>query len=243
MSGKEKVQCAKCKALVCVNPGNNPEWPADCPMRTRASVIEQALAKFSDEDHEFTRVAAEVESESYQRGIQGIRMFTPRVQEIINFAKKMGYKKLGLAHCVGVMYEAKLMTDILEYHGFEVSGRACKVGLLDKKDLGLKPEELLFPDGFEAACHPILQAELLNDGDCDLNIAMGQCLGHDTLFLKYSKFPTTGFLVKDRVLGHNPILALQDTESPYYNWSKTKTLDTDFVYGSNPGKPTVREHK
>jgi uncharacterized metal-binding protein len=29
------------------------------------------------------------------------------------------------------------------------------------------------------------------------------CIGHDILFQKYSKAPTTTFIVKDRVLSHN----------------------------------------
>ena len=44
----------------------------------------------------------------------------PRVQELIVFATKMGYKKLGMAFCVGLKEEAKVLTQILEKNDFEV---------------------------------------------------------------------------------------------------------------------------
>lgn len=52
-------------------------------------------------------------------------------------------------------------------------------------------------------CNPIGQAEILNEIGTDLNIIVGLCIGHDILFQKYSKAPTTTFIVKDRVLSHN----------------------------------------
>lgn len=44
---------------------------------------------------------------------------------------------------------------------------------------------------------------------------MGLCCGHDSLFLKYAKGPTTVLVVKDRVLGNNPVQALYQA-SAYY---------------------------
>ena len=35
------------------------------------------------------------------------------------------------------------------------------------------------------------------------------CIGHDSLFFKYAKGLTTVLVAKDRVLGHNPLPALQ----------------------------------
>ena len=49
-----------------------------------------------------------------------------------------------------------------------------------------------------------------------LNILLGLCVGHDSLFIKYSEAPVTVFAVKDRVLGHNPIAAIY-TANSYYN--------------------------
>ena len=44
---------------------------------------------------------------------------------------------------------------------------------------------------------------------------MGLCVGHDTLFIKHVKSPTTVLAVKDRVLGHNPLAALYLSDSYY----------------------------
>lgn len=64
-------------------------------------------------------------------------------------------------------------------------------------------------------CNPIMQAKILNEQATDLNIVMGLCVGHDSLFYKYSEALTTTLVTKDRVLGHNPAAALYTAESYY----------------------------
>ena len=56
---------------------------------------------------------------------------------------------------------------------------------------------------------------ILNEKDTDLNIVVGLCVGHDSLFYKYSEALCTTLVTKDRVLGHNPVAALYQTESYY----------------------------
>ena len=65
------------------------------------------------------------------------------------------------------------------------------------------------------ACNPVLQAQLLNKEGTELNIVMGLCVGHDSLFYKHSKAVTTTLVVKDRVLVHNPVMALYTAEGYY----------------------------
>ena len=64
-------------------------------------------------------------------------------------------------------------------------------------------------------CNPIMQAKTLAEHGCDFNIVIGLCVGHDTLFLRHSKVPTTVMIVKDRVLQHNPVAALYGVQSMY----------------------------
>ena len=64
-------------------------------------------------------------------------------------------------------------------------------------------------------CNPILQAKLLAKEKVDLNVVVGLCCGHDTLFYKYAKGPVTTLIVKDRVLGHNPVQALYQSRAYY----------------------------
>jgi len=64
-------------------------------------------------------------------------------------------------------------------------------------------------------CNPILQARLLAKQNTELNVVIGLCVGHDSLFIKYSQAPVTYLVVKDRVLAHNPVGALY-TGGTYY---------------------------
>lgn len=57
-------------------------------------------------------------------------------------------------------------------------------------------------------CNPILQAKQLNAGKPDLNVVIGLCVGHDSLFNKYSDALVTTLLTKDRVPGHSAAAAL-----------------------------------
>jgi len=74
-------------------------------------------------------------------------------------------------------------------------------------------------------CNPISQAEVLNAADTDFNILLGLCVGHDSLFLKYSKALVTVFAVKDRVLGHNPLGAIYNYDSYYERFKQDRLKD------------------
>ena len=71
-------------------------------------------------------------------------------------------------------------------------------------------------------CNPILQAKLLNKAKTDLNVVVGLCVGHDSLFYKYSEALTTTAVTKDRVLGHNPVAALYTADSYYSKLKKSE---------------------
>ena len=64
-------------------------------------------------------------------------------------------------------------------------------------------------------CNPIMQAKLLEEAGTEINIVVGLCVGHDSLFYKYSKAPTTTLITKDRVMMHNPAAALYGAEGYY----------------------------
>jgi uncharacterized metal-binding protein len=165
---------------------------------------------------EFARLASVQESECYENTPQGVRTKHPRIEEIIMFAQKCNYHKLGIAFCTGLEYEAKLLTRILESHGFEVVSVRCKVGAVPKEKIGVLPEEKIGgPEKWESMCNPISQAMILNAENVDLAIMLGLCVGHDTLFIKYCQRPVTVLAVKDRVTGHNPLAALYLSSSYY----------------------------
>lgn len=131
-----------------------------------------------------------------------------RVEEIIAFARRLGAAKIGVATCIGLMEEAKVFVKVLEANDLEPYSVICKVGSVDKTAIGI-PEELKLQKGsYEAICNPILQARLLNLQKTDLNVIVGLCVGHDSLFIRHSRAPVTTLITKDRVLCHNPAAAL-----------------------------------
>ncbi|MDY0387517.1 MAG: DUF1847 domain-containing protein [Methanolobus sp.] len=132
-----------------------------------------------------------------------------RLEEIILYSKEMGYKRLGLAFCVGMEKEAKIVQKILEKH-FDVYSVCCKVSSINKEDYNL---EKLQPETFDPTCNPKGQAMMLKKKETQLNIIIGLCIGHDILFTQHSAAPVTTFIVKDRVLAHNPAAAIY---SGYY---------------------------
>ena len=76
-------------------------------------------------------------------------------------------------------------------------------------------------------CNPIIQAKLLKKEKTDINIVMGLCVGHDSLFYKYSEAITTTLVVKDRLLGNNPVAALNNIKS-YYKYLRELKFDDEL---------------
>ena len=223
MATRSSLNCARCVKGVChpsIKASEVPpidKVPAFCPMKLVPEVIETAVSEYDNaEVKEFARQASLQEFECYERLPDGLRTKNPRILELIQFAHKCGYKKLGLAFCVGLLNETRLLTDILENNSFEVVSVCCKVGAIPKEKIGIKAEEKIRgADKWESMCNPIAQAEILNSEKVDLAIMLGLCIGHDTLFIRYCRVPMTVIAVKDRVTGHNPLAALY-TSSTYY---------------------------
>jgi uncharacterized metal-binding protein len=210
-------QCAKCTKVVCDSKASL-KGPENCPTKTKQDIIQKALKEYDDPQvREFARQASIQEAECYMNLPEGLTTRYPRVEEIAQFAKKMGYKKLGIAFCLGLKDEAEILTEILENRGFEVVSVCCKAGAIPKERIGLTREQKIKgPDDFESMCSPISQAKIINEAGTEFNILVGLCVGHDSLFLKYSKAPVTVLVAKDRVFGHNPVMGLYLAHSPYY---------------------------
>ena len=88
----------------------------------------------------------------------------------------------------------------------------CKTGGISKEEVGIPEEVKIHPGEFEAMCNPIAQAKLLNEQHTDFNIEVGLCVGHDSMFYKYSDAMVTTLVAKDRVLAHNPCGAIYCAE-------------------------------
>jgi uncharacterized metal-binding protein len=212
-------ECAKCgiKDKICQSLGG--DGPTFCPTLHSKGSVEKTNQYYKEpEILKFAHAASVQEGECFvnrDRRPYVPHPIKPRVQETCEFAQKMGYKKLGIAFCGGLHSEALSLTQILEAQGFEVVSVVCKVGRTPKEHIGIRDEEKVCIGEFEPMCSPIAQAMILNEEETDLNILLGLCVGHDSLFLKYSKAYCTVLVAKDRVLGHNPCAALYTTGSYY----------------------------
>ncbi len=208
--------CAICSRVVC-GTEHYMDGPDNCPTRTEKPVLDAVLAEYArPEVAEFARQASIQEFECYMHLPEGLTPRNPRVEEVAQFAKKMGYRRLGIAFCAGLRGEAQILNEILVRRGFEVVSVCCKVGGVPKETIGLTQDQKIEgPDAWETMCNPIAQAKLLNEAGTEFNIAVGLCVGHDALFFKYAEAPTTVLIAKDRVFGHNPAAGLYLSKSYY----------------------------
>jgi uncharacterized metal-binding protein len=210
------VNCAKCPRPVCSSLAWQ-EGPDNCPLKVLPNVIKRATEKcLSNGLRDFAIKASKQEGAGYMKlphAPQGPSPIKSRVEEIMEFAQRMGYKRLGVAYCSGVQFEASLLVPVLENRAFEVVSVACKCGSVPKEELGIEDWEKVRPGRFEAMCHPIAQAEILNSYKTDLNVMMCLCVGHDSLFLRHSEAPCTVLAAKDRVFGHAPLMGLYQSGS------------------------------
>ncbi|MDH4246446.1 MAG: DUF1847 domain-containing protein [Deltaproteobacteria bacterium] len=203
MSAYETPHCAYCPPTVraCRHGQSKERGPGFCPTKVDQDALESAWERYADPDiRRAAQVSARVESAGYCKWT--------RVEEIVQFAKGMGYTRIGIATCISMVDLTRTLSAILESHGLEVVSAACKSGGVAKEDIGLEDAEKIRPGGHESMCNPVAQAELLNRAGCQFNVVMGLCVGHDSLFFKHSAALATTLIAKDRVLAHNPVGAL-----------------------------------
>ena len=194
----------------CVNCGKyhcdhlDSDWPDFCMTTNNPQeFFDEALEEYRNDPmtRKMFRAAAECEGLYYGA--------LTRVEEVALFAQKIGAKRIGIATCMGLRRETQLFSKVLKAKGFEsVCAVVCKVGGIDKTSVGIPEDVKVHPGCHESLCNPIVQAKILNARQTDLNVIVGLCVGHDTLFIKHSEAPVTYLIVKDRVLAHNPAGAL-----------------------------------
>ena len=200
--------CAHCTVHACRD-AHPEKLPKNCPMH-HAELMNTALETYAlPENRDFYITASELEALGYCQW--------PRIKETIVLCQKMGYTRIGLAFCFGLRKEAKIVDELFRRAGMEVVSVICKTGGTDKECAGISPEGKLNPGNFESMCNPIAQAMLLNQQKTQFNVALGLCVGHDSMFYKYSDALVTTLVAKDRVTGHNPAAAIYCAEGYFKN--------------------------
>jgi uncharacterized metal-binding protein len=200
----------ECEAYKCAHPEVKESPPRECPRNNYPGVLKQTLEK-NKSNPAIRRISIACD-EVLERGQDSLGYNWTRVRELIEYARLLGYKKIGIASCIGLIEESKILARILTGAGFQVALISCMAGGVTRSKFGFKERDSVSPS---IVCNPLMQAEVLNKEETELNVMVGLCLGHDILFIKNSKADVTPLIVKDRVTGHNPVAALY-TSHTYY---------------------------
>ena len=101
---KEDMSCIDCAVKNCNKMDKT--YPDFClTTHMDEEVLNEAMECYNeDENRKVTIAAAEVEYENYCKHT--------RVEEIMDFAKKINAKKIGIATCVGLLKESRILADI-----------------------------------------------------------------------------------------------------------------------------------
>lgn len=113
------MKCSQCNKKLCYT-------GKDCKKDITQKIIEEYK---KEENLKIAEVSAYIEATYYMK--------KTRLEEIIEFCKLMEYKKIGIAFCIGLENEAKILAKILSKH-FEVYSVCCKVCGMIKMFLNLK---------------------------------------------------------------------------------------------------------
>lgn len=192
--------CSECKSRVCMT--GTGKAPANCPMRAPGydEKIRSAYAQKT--------VCAMENAAQTACGTKEDRDLTPRIKVLIEYMKKMGYKKIGIIFCAMVFSEMDWLSRILRKCGFEVVSACCLNGGTNITEHGVELPEPAVKPGYDPACNPIGQARLMNAQHTEFNIVSSLCAGHDTLAFRYSEAPCSLLSIKDVSMEMCPINAL-----------------------------------
>ena len=173
------TECAKCKSYVC-RLGRADVSPDDCPMR--GDFPDHRELYSSDSDRLAAYHSAVVEGMGYCRWT--------RLREVAEYARRVGYRRIGIGCCPDMWREALLTAVYLKDHTL---------------DARLPPERL--------ECDPLGQAQLFARAETQLNVVAGMCVGHEALFIQAARAPVTCLVARDERFRHNPVAALYTSES------------------------------
>ena len=125
-------RCADCKIEKRICQHEDGTGPVYCPTINFSDAVKASLSDYETPGIKAFAVNATIqEGECYvnkhKDNPHARFAIKPRVQETIEFAHKMGYKKLGLAFCLGLQHEARIFSKIIKEQGFELASVVCSV--------------------------------------------------------------------------------------------------------------------
>ena len=188
MQNKQNIRrsCVDCAVAACESKKQAPPF-CEVANSKDGTLHDEMLGLYKDEEMQLAKHALETAHEMAHSKLS-------RAQATTDFIKRMGYKKIGIATCVSFQKEARIYAEVLRDEGFEVYGVSCKAGSLKSGEFNCSQN--LNQDAI--SCNPIYQAKKLAEYGTELNIVIGLCVGHDSLFISHSKAPCTVLATKDR---------------------------------------------
>lgn len=100
-----ELKCAVCRGEACCSEPGTQAYPAFCPMAQEAVALREARQAYADEaTRKLALAAARTEADRYP--------LEPRLEEVMSFARRIGAKRLGIACCVGLIVEARMLQDL-----------------------------------------------------------------------------------------------------------------------------------
>ena len=131
--------CSDCSRLGCRSASEDQYPPFCLTTNVDRELLDETLEIYRNDELQgrIARTSACIEGEFYGR--------LTRVEETIEFIRRMGFKKIGIASCVGLMRETSIFARILKASGIDYFTVGCKVGagavigpntILEKAEIG-----------------------------------------------------------------------------------------------------------
>ena len=228
--------CAYCppKLRACRQGESAERGPGFCPTKVDPEVQASARAVYEEpQTRKLSREAAVVE-----------------VGRLLPLDPRRGDRAIRQAHGLSQdrhrqLHQLRRSRPCAERHPREPRLRGGLGGVQDRQHSQggnrLADHEKIRPGQFEPLCNPVCQAQLLNAHGCEFNVVMGLCVGHDSLFFRHIEGLATVLVAKDRVLGHNPIAALNLADSYYSRvWGPLKADRAAQAAGGRPAAASRR---
>ncbi len=173
------VQCAECPSFVCRG-GKGEAGPKFCPMHGDFPEFRELYR--DDRARALAVRAAVIEGEGYGRWT--------RLQEIVEFSRAMGFRRMGIAHCPDMAPEATRTAGYFHESGLEPILPPCP-----------------------PACAPEAQARFFAHQEVELTVLGGMCVAHEAMLVRAIQVPVVSLVARDQRLRHNPAAALYTSRS------------------------------
>jgi uncharacterized metal-binding protein len=125
------TRCAECSLAYCektpLESIDKSTLPKECPIITHPQTVATAIKRYEEDAVKKLYISATVtEKEAYEQ-VRGVVMgVRPRVKELVEFARLLGFERIGVAFCAGLRDEASRLVRFLQGQGFTVASAVCK---------------------------------------------------------------------------------------------------------------------